>query len=132
MAIQVVSVLILILMLIFFLMTRVASPVFDAEGEVQARLNSQSVASSINSLATLESGIIVKKLDGIWDIELYKKTGFVCTYIPFTDDCGWYIKFTHNDFEGEARIIGNLPLEEINFTEKSSITIEKGEKIEIS
>lgn len=131
MVMQIMGIVMLVLILLYYMVSAVTVPVWNAQGEVQARLLSLQVANNINALSTMEAGSIEKEFEGRWDVELYKKSGIICS-LPFASDCGWYVKFSDGDHEGETRIVGDLPLEENKLLDRSMILIEKGDQITLS
>jgi len=96
---QLVFVAILIIALFVFVMTSLTVPVYEAHGDVQASLLSQSVASKVSLFSTMESGKMTKRFDGEWDIKIYQDSDI------------WKVKFSHEGFEEESRILGNVKFE---------------------
>jgi len=129
MSIQVLGVIAISAILLVFVTMRVTGPIWQAHGDVEAGLYASHVASSINALSTMESGKIYTEFNGPWNIEVYKKSGILCKI--GLKDCGYYVKFSYEGFEGEAKIIGDLPIKEDSLFGKTSITIEKGEEVSI-
>ncbi|MBU0530432.1 MAG: hypothetical protein KKC05_02060, partial [Nanoarchaeota archaeon] len=126
--------LVVALVLIIFLMSRIYSPTFEGHGDVQASLISQQITTSINSLSTMEKGAVDINFEAEWDIDIYKRSGVICTYVPLTSDCGYFVKVSHDSFSSENRLIGDIPFEDdkIELKDRMSIRIEKEDKIIIS
>jgi hypothetical protein len=61
--------------LLVTLLPKIGQPAWQTYGKDQADTIAQSIAISINALATSDAGVIKKTFDGLWDVEIFTKDG---------------------------------------------------------
>lgn len=122
-AIQFIIVLVVIMALFAFALN-IGAPTLNVHGDVQARLIAQSTAFSIGALASVDGGVIQRDLEIPWNVEIYKRDNIDCTQFD-QDDCGYFVKVSHEKYEGEAKIIGTHDIELRKIEDRTSFTIQK-------
>lgn len=79
----------------------------EVYSNVKAHLVAENVATKVNALSSMEQGQASIDFAGaFWDIEIYLKRSFFCKL--GLKDCGYFVKVSHDKFENEVKILGDV------------------------
>jgi len=122
--IMVVFALVVGMLIIYLLVPKIAIPSMDSYGDKQAYITAKILASSINSLSSMEEGHSVRNFELDWDISIEcKRKGFCYLEVGHKD-------FLSTDIDAVA-LMGDAEEAEIYAMNKVKITKETGKPVRI-